>query len=535
VDETRTLSFGDLVLDETCLFARRNGLTIQFTRSERALLLALSRNPRRLMRRNRLLDEIAASESDSSDRNIDFLINRLRTKLGDSARSPKYIATQYGEGYVWVAEPLPAKPESAAPLTEPVDLFMAIVPALDLREHDFRGQALSLIVQLRDVVAASVGADRKIVIAENGRAPTDKLRCLLQVCFQAENRRLSCAATLREMPSKRIMKVFRLLLDIEDATSFTKEAARVANGVVNALQQTLAEASTGLGTPIDATPETRLKKATSLLVANLTWLERGKQLSIDREHDPANADTALQWCMHLFSRLVLTNPFKRLSLEDRDRIESDIEATVLDYLPAIESRPLLNLAGAKLLYFIGRGHIDLAEEIAERGFARTSDFAAGLQILAQLRGARGKFDEAVILYDRAIEMVEPGTHSMVHLVGLKCLALLAAGDRAALDATLAITDLTGVCPSEIELTLALVLAPADRQLPPALGQALASIGSDGAASAIEYAYFTSARQLTSERARANLMRGLVTHVTNLYGEQSIPPFVLASTGLTAAV
>ena len=182
-----------------------------------------------------------------------------------------------------------------------------------------------------------------------------------------------------------------------------------------------------------------------------------------------------------------------------------------------------------------RGHLTLAEEMAERGFARTSDFAAGLQILAQLRSARGKFDEAVILYDRAIEMVEPGTDSMVHLVGLKCLALLAAGDRAALDAIFAITDLTGVCPSEIELTLALVLAPADRQLPPALGQALASIGSDGAASAIEYAYFTSARQLTSERARANLMRGLVTHVTNLYGEQSIPPFVLASTGLTAAV
>jgi len=54
------------------------------------------------MRCGRLLDEVA-SESDISDRNIDFLVNRLRTKPGDSAKSPKYIATQYGEGYVWIA------------------------------------------------------------------------------------------------------------------------------------------------------------------------------------------------------------------------------------------------------------------------------------------------------------------------------------------------------------------------------------------------------------------------------------------------
>ena len=86
--KARDLCFGALVLDETCLFARRDGETIQFTRSERALLLAFTRNPRRIMRRSRLLDEIASSESGSSDRNIDFLVNRLRIKLGDNVKSP---------------------------------------------------------------------------------------------------------------------------------------------------------------------------------------------------------------------------------------------------------------------------------------------------------------------------------------------------------------------------------------------------------------------------------------------------------------
>ncbi|MBP0115464.1 MULTISPECIES: winged helix-turn-helix domain-containing protein [Bradyrhizobium] len=104
----------------------------------------------RLTRRGRLLDEVA-SESDISDRNIDFLVNRLRTKLGDSAKSPKYIATQYGEGYVWIAAS-----SSAA-----VGGFLVIGPAFGPQGHPFSQQASSLVAQLRDKIAAGVG--RKVV------------------------------------------------------------------------------------------------------------------------------------------------------------------------------------------------------------------------------------------------------------------------------------------------------------------------------------------------------------------------------------
>lgn len=56
----------------------------------------------------------------------------------------------------------------------------------------------------------------------------------------------------------------------------------------------------------------------------------------------------------------------------------------------------------------------------------------------------------------------------------------------------------------------------------------------GARSAIEYLYFTSARHLVSEHARANVMRGMIAHVTRLHGEQAFPAFVRARTGLVAA-
>jgi DNA-binding winged helix-turn-helix (wHTH) protein len=374
VSETKNLCFGDLVLDETCLFARRNGETIQFTRNERALLLAFTRNPRRLMRRSRLLDEIASSESGSSDRYIDFLVNQLRIKLGDNAKSPMYIATQYGEGYVWIASASSADSIAAPSSPAPKNAFLAIAPVLGPSEHRFSRQASSLIDQLRDMIAAGVGAGRKVVIAGDGvPAATGRLNYLLQVSFHAEGGRVNCAANLREMPSKRIVKAFGLPLGIANDASLTSNAARVSTGVIGAVRQALADASTGLGTPIDAPPETRLQNATSLLsVSNAKWLASGEQLRGELEQNPFNADTALQWCLHLFARLVMTNPFNGASLEERYRIESEIEARVLECLPAIEANPVLNLAAAKLLYFINRGHLELAEDLAECAFARTS-------------------------------------------------------------------------------------------------------------------------------------------------------------------
>jgi len=103
--------YGDLSFDPSFLFARHGaGREFRFTRSERALLQAFTRHPRTVLTRNQLLDAIAGSGSVGTDRSIDFLINRLRAKLGDSARSPTMIATQYGEGYVWIARPQRAEP-----------------------------------------------------------------------------------------------------------------------------------------------------------------------------------------------------------------------------------------------------------------------------------------------------------------------------------------------------------------------------------------------------------------------------------------
>src|SRR6218665_2796542 len=144
------LHYGDLVLDESCLFGSRNGKVVHFTKSERALLLLLSRNPHRLFTRDRLLDEIASSDAGPSDRNIDFLINRLRAKLGDNARSPTYIATRYGEGYLWIAEP----GERTASQENP---FLAIVPSLSQIGSMPGPDVPVLLEEFREAIAEGLG------------------------------------------------------------------------------------------------------------------------------------------------------------------------------------------------------------------------------------------------------------------------------------------------------------------------------------------------------------------------------------------
>ncbi len=526
------LVLDDVVLDETCLFAHRGGEQIRFTRSERALLLALTRNPHRLMQRSQLLDAIAPTQSDASDRNVDFLVNRLRTKLGDSARSPRFIATQYGEGYVWIATKQPAVAQSPHPA--PISGLLAVVPVVPSEDPHLAERADAVVRQVRDRIADQLGAAETIIALgrEEGVA-AEGMRFILRVSFQDNGNRLDCTATLREGPSRRIVRAFRLEFVGATTASLAPEVERASIDIVAALQRNLGEASEGLGTPVDQPLEIRMRKASTLLSAsNPQWLEKGRQLSEARVENPASADIALQWCLHLFARLVLTNPFTGIGSDERDEIESEIEATVLDCLPLVETNPLLMLAAAKLLYFVDRGHLELAEDLAERAFARMGDSPAALPVLGQLRQARGHFAAALAFFDRGIEMADPNSGSQLHLQVLKCIALLAAGDQDALETTAAAVSLENPqSPSDLSLLIAVLVTPSDQKLPQAITNVLRAAGPEGARHALAYTYMTSVRHLISQQARANIMQGMIAHFTGLYGKDVVAPFILIGTGL----
>lgn len=528
------LAMGDVVLDDTCLFAHRNGEQIRFTRSERALLLVLSRNPHRLMQRSQLLDAIAPTQADASDRNVDFLVNRLRTKLGDNARSPRFIATQYGEGYVWIATKLP--PVAPRPDPAPISRLLAIAPVVPSHDKRLADRASAITTHMRAMIAGRLGAGETVtLLGRDDEAATQASRYVLKVSFQDNGERLDCTATLREGPSRRIIRAFRLEFGNAAMAGLVPEVERASIGIIEALQRNLAEASEGLGTPEDQPYEIRQRKASTLLSAsNPNWLEKGLQLRDARTQDPGSADIALQWCLHLFARLVLANPFIGIGRDERDEIESEIEATVLDCLPLIHTNPLLMLTAAKLLYFVDRGHLELAEDLAGRAFDRMADSAAALPVLGQLRQARGDFAAAVAFFDRGLEMADPDSAFELHMRVLKNIALLAAGDREALQVPAEFSYESPHSPPDLSVMVTALITPAGQQLPKSVTDVLIAAGHEGVRNAIEYTYMTSVRQLTSLQARANIMQGLIGHLTKLHGKTVVTPFVRIGTGLLAA-
>lgn len=85
-----------------------DGRFCDLTGAEFKLLSVLTANPGQVLSRERLLHEISRREWDASDRTIDVLVRRLRTKLIDNPRAPKIIVTAHGEGYFFAPEtPMP--------------------------------------------------------------------------------------------------------------------------------------------------------------------------------------------------------------------------------------------------------------------------------------------------------------------------------------------------------------------------------------------------------------------------------------------
>ena len=91
---------GALYIDPGPRTALLEGQLMPVTRQEFDLLLALARSSGRVLSRESLLLEVAERDFESFDRSIDVHISSLRKKLGDDAKSPRWIETVRGVGYM---------------------------------------------------------------------------------------------------------------------------------------------------------------------------------------------------------------------------------------------------------------------------------------------------------------------------------------------------------------------------------------------------------------------------------------------------
>jgi len=96
---------GDLVIDERNRRVVRHGELIELTPSEFRLLLQFARAPQRLLPHQMLLERVWGSNWEASQSDLKSLVSRLRAKLGEDPRHPRYIETQRGIGYRFLLWP----------------------------------------------------------------------------------------------------------------------------------------------------------------------------------------------------------------------------------------------------------------------------------------------------------------------------------------------------------------------------------------------------------------------------------------------
>ncbi|MFM8597689.1 MAG: response regulator transcription factor [Mycobacterium sp.] len=97
--ESAVLTFADLTLDPSTREVHRGNRSISLTRTEFALLEMLMANPRRVLTRSRILEEVWGFDFPTSGNALEVYVGYLRRKT-EAEGEPRLIHTVRGVGYV---------------------------------------------------------------------------------------------------------------------------------------------------------------------------------------------------------------------------------------------------------------------------------------------------------------------------------------------------------------------------------------------------------------------------------------------------
>jgi len=102
VPQAESLVVGNLHINADARTAALGDVPLSLTPVEFDLLLVLAKAKGRVRSRDRLLEEIRERNYEVFDRSIDVHISALRKKLGDDAKTPRYIRTLRSAGYLFI-------------------------------------------------------------------------------------------------------------------------------------------------------------------------------------------------------------------------------------------------------------------------------------------------------------------------------------------------------------------------------------------------------------------------------------------------
>ena len=100
------LEFEGLSIDTDTRSVVVDGQPVDLTSMEFELLLILARRHGRKMSRDDILSELRGIDAAILTRSVDIMISRLRGKLNDSVKPPRFIQTIWGRGYSFIGVPV---------------------------------------------------------------------------------------------------------------------------------------------------------------------------------------------------------------------------------------------------------------------------------------------------------------------------------------------------------------------------------------------------------------------------------------------
>lgn len=98
-----TMLFDGMEIDLDARVVKVDGNEVQLTSMEYELLVVLARRAGKKVSRDDILNELRGFDASILTRAVDIMVSRLRQKLGDPVKSPRFIQTIWGRGYSFIA------------------------------------------------------------------------------------------------------------------------------------------------------------------------------------------------------------------------------------------------------------------------------------------------------------------------------------------------------------------------------------------------------------------------------------------------
>jgi DNA-binding response OmpR family regulator len=97
--------FDGLEVDTTTQSATLDGKPLELTTAEFEMLQLFVENPQKPLDRDFMMERTRGIPWESFNRSVDVVVSRLRQKLNDDPRHPRFLKTIWGTGYMFIGKP----------------------------------------------------------------------------------------------------------------------------------------------------------------------------------------------------------------------------------------------------------------------------------------------------------------------------------------------------------------------------------------------------------------------------------------------